>query len=148
VKSIQVDDEVYAFLQRKAVAFEETPGMTLRRILGLGRRTMRGARLARPRVTPGRKRPKADLEALVAAGALKPGETLELRDYQGRKIDGCEASVAGRNLLFNGKPYSMSNLAQMLLKRHGYESTSVRGPAFWFTKGGRSIKDLWDEATV
>jgi hypothetical protein len=144
MKTIQVDDDVYSLLQRRAIAFEETPGMTLRRLLGL-RRRKRGLMAASPRATPGRKRPKADLEILVSSGALEPGETLELRDYQGRTISGCEASVAGNQLTYNGKRYSMSNLAQMLLKLHGYESKAVRGPAFWFTKKGHSIKDLWDE---
>ena len=144
MKIIQVDDDVYAFLQRKAIAFEETPGMTLRRLLKLGARAMRPRTLPGPRATPGRRRPKADLEILISAGALEPGETLELRDCQGRKINGCEASVAGNSLQFHGRRYSMSNLAQMLLNQHGYESKAVRGPAFWFTRSGQSIKDLWD----
>jgi len=38
----------------------------------------------------------------------------------------------------------MSKLAKRLLKREGYESNSVRGPAHWFTEDGVSIKDIWD----
>ena len=144
MKTIQVDDDVYAFLQRKGITFEETPGMTVRRLLRLGSRATRRHSPSGPRA-PGRRRPKADLEILVSAGALEADETLELRDYQGRRINDREASVAGNHLLFDGKKYSMSNLAQILLKRHGYESKAVRGPAFWYTKRGRSIKDLWDE---
>ena len=95
--------------------------------------------------TPRRKEPRADLEILAKSGAIKSGELLELRDYQGRTIEGCEASVAGTNLVYNGKQYSMSNLAQRLLARHGYKKTAVRGPAHWFTKQGRSVKELWEE---
>ena len=81
-----------------------------------------------------------NLEILVKSGAIRPGEIVELRI-----VEGCEATVTGKGLVHNGKVYSMSDLAQRLLTRHGYKKTAVRGPAHWFTKQGRSIKDLWGE---
>jgi hypothetical protein len=145
VKKIEIDDEVYAFLQHQAVAYEETPNTTLRRLLRLGPRTAprSGRRPVRPTQTG--RRSKADLEVLVSAELLKPAEILELRDYQGRKVEGSDAKVSGSGLLFNGRRYTMSNLAQRLLQQHGYRGTSVRGPAHWFTKSGKSIKELWEE---
>jgi len=35
MKSIKIDEDVYAYLQQKAIAFEETPNDVLRRIFGL-----------------------------------------------------------------------------------------------------------------
>jgi hypothetical protein len=154
MKTIQIEDDVYAFLQEQAIPFKETtPGMTLRRLLGLGRPPARRLAVRRPgtretaRVKAGRRQPKADLEVLVSADYLKQAETLELRDYQGRKIDGGEARVAGNGLSHNGRTYSMSALAAKLLKESGYRGDSVRGPAHWFTKRGKSVKELWDEMT-
>jgi len=40
---------------------------------------------------------------------------------------------------------SMSGLARALLHEQGYETDAVRGPAFWFTENGSSIKDLWEQ---
>ena len=128
---------------------ETTPAMTLRRLL-LGRhsevrpRTARAVGAKGPATTAQRKRPRADIGALVALGVLKPGEILELRDYRQNKIEGCDAAVAERGLVYQGKRYSMSKLARILFKRQGYVTKAIRGPLFWFTKDGLSIKELWD----
>jgi hypothetical protein len=74
---------------------------------------------------------------------MKEGQNLFLRDYQGHKVEGYEAVVSQGSLIWNGKKYSMSDLAKKILKKQGYRSDSVRGPMFWFTKDGVSIKDIW-----
>ena len=91
------------------------------------------------------KAPKADLKALVQAGLLRNGERLCLVDYQGKRITQYEAVVSGALLEFKGQHYTMSNLAQELLKKVGFKSDSVRGPSRWVTAKNVSIKDLWQQ---
>jgi hypothetical protein len=91
------------------------------------------------------KAPKANLRELVRAGLLRDGQDLTLVDYQGVKQSDYRASVAGSNLRFNGTYYSMSDLARELLKKLGYQSESVRGPAHWATAEGMLIRDLWHQ---
>ena len=93
----------------------------------------------------GRKKPKASLIELVNAGFLEEGQILHVRDYQGREISDSEATVYQGGLLSDGEKYSMSKLAEKLLKKNGYDSDSVRGPAHWFTSNDVSVKSLWDK---
>jgi hypothetical protein len=143
MKTIEIDDEVFAYLQSKAFAYIENPNLTLRRILGIEKRPTQQLR-SRPHVGSGKK-PKADLNELVRAGLIREGQRLTLRDYQGRDVEGCESIVSHGSLLWNGKRYSMSDLARALLKQQGYKSDSVRGPMFWFNEDGVSIKDIWEK---
>jgi hypothetical protein len=141
MKTIEIDDEVYAYLQNKAIAYIENPNLTLRRLLGISKAEKNQAR---PQTSAGRsKKPKANLSELIKAGLLKEGQKLSLRDYQSRELEGCEAIVSQGTLVWNGQKFSMSDLAKALLKKQGYQSDSVRGPMFWFTKDGVSIKDIW-----
>lgn len=39
----------------------------------------------------------------------------------------------------------MSCLARALWQQQGFESEAVRGPAFWFTENGLSIKEIWEQ---
>jgi hypothetical protein len=55
------------------------------------------------------------------------------------------AVISGDKLLWSGKRYSMSSLAEKLLKEEGYSSNSVQGPTRWHNKDGVSIKQLWDQ---
>lgn len=151
---IDIDDDVFAHLQERAVAFVETPNDTLRRLLGLtavgagnGAASAAGRvpiTVARPSA---RKKAKANLGALISAGMLKNGQKLFLHDYQGNRIRGAEATVGGHGIWSadRGRLCSMSDLAQELLKKEGYQSDSVRGPSHWYTHDGRSITELWDE---
>lgn len=143
MKTIEIDDEVFAYLQSKAIAYVENPNLTLRRILGIEKRSSQEVR-TRPHATQGKK-PKADLNEMVKAGLIQEGQRLILRDYQGREVKGCESIVSHGSLLWNGKRYSMSDLARELLKQQGYKSDSVRGPMFWFNEDGVSIKDIWEK---
>lgn len=99
------------------------------------------APVARPR----RKAPKANLRKLVAAGLLRNAEELYLIDYQGKRVADYAAKVSGTLLLFKGEHYSMSDLARDLLKKVGFRSHSVRGPAHWANVSGVSVKDLWQQ---
>lgn len=92
---------------------------------------------------PRSKAPKADLKELVRAGLLHDGEELFLINYQGARVEQFKATIAGGLLQFKGHPYSMSDLARDLLKKVGFHSESVRGPAHWVNAKGTSVKELW-----
>ena len=153
--NIQIDDEIFGLLQKNAKPFVDSPNSTLRRMLGL---RVNGAAV-KPTEAPddleelpkeamgGRrtKAPKADLKALIQAGLLRNGERLHLIDYRGKRITQYEAVVSGAHLEFKGQHYTMSNLAQELLKKVGFKSDSVRGPSHWVTAKSVSIKDLWQQ---
>lgn len=149
--TIQIDDEVFAHLQRHATPLVDNPNSTLRRLLSidspksepepdeleaLPRKSQNLARNSRKRA------PKADMHILVAAGLLKQGEELYLVDYQGNKLDG-RATVDGKHLIHDGKQYTMSRLAQELLEQAGYSSKEIRGPSHWATKKGETVTKIW-----
>jgi hypothetical protein len=139
---IEIDDEVYAALQKHARAFVDTPNSTLRRILGVD--PARGGTPAR-RSRDRSKAPKADLRELIDAGLLRNGEELVLIDYRGNTVPKVRATVSGSLLHFKGEHHSMSFLARERLKDLGFTSDYVRGPAHWATKDGVTVKDLWDQ---
>lgn len=139
MRKIEVDDEVYAYLESKVSTFSETENHVLRRILHLDE-----AVVPPPIDTNRRKKPNANLSVLVKVGLLKENQQLFLHDYQGNRIPGYEATLSQGSLVWKNKPYSMSKSAEILLKEKGYRSNSVRGPAHWYTSDGISIKDIWD----
>ena len=139
MRTIEVDDEVYAYLQSKAIPYiETTPNLTLRRLFNLNGK----GQMLQSEDKMGKK-PKANLQKLIKSGLLQEGQTLYLYDYRVRKIEGYEAIVSGNSLLRNGKPYSMSRLAKEGLKEKGFKSEDVRGPAHWYNSDGISVKELW-----
>jgi len=91
------------------------------------------------------KAPKADLQQLIRAGLIRNGETLYLVDYQRKRVPSVEATITGSLLSHGGHHATMSNLAQRLLAKVGYESQAVRGPAHWVNSKGRSVMQLWQE---
>lgn len=91
------------------------------------------------------KAPKANLKELVRAGLLRNGEELCLVDYHGTRLQQYKATISGGGLQFKGQHYSMSDLARELLKKVGYQSDSVRGPAHWANAKGVAVKDLWQQ---
>lgn len=153
--TIQIDDEVFELLQKNAKPFVDSPNTTLRRMLDL---RVNGATV-KPAEAPDdlgqllkeamakrrTKAPKANLKALIQAGLLRNGERLYLVDYQGKRVGQYEAVVSGALLEFKGQHYTMSNLAQELLKKVGFKSDSVRGPSHWVTAKNVSIKDIWQQ---
>lgn len=154
--TIQVDDDVFALLQENAKPFIDTPNSALRKLLGL---RVNGATTPSSEgstelhkfleeAMPGRrtKAPKADLKLLIKAGLLRAGERLHLVDYQGNRVSQFEALVSpGAMLEFQGQHYTMSNLAQELLKKVGFKSDAVRGPAHWVNSKDVTVKDLWQQ---
>ncbi len=142
MKKIEIDDEVYAYLQSRAYAFVETPNKTLRRLFEIDKKKL--SKAYKPSISKGRKKRKTNLSELVNAGLLNDNQIVYLRDYQEKEIPGYQAKIFHGYLLWNEQSYSMSELAKILLKKQGYASDSVRGPAHWFTKDGISIKDIWN----
>jgi hypothetical protein len=150
MKTIEIDEEVYAYLQSKAIPYEDkNPNDTIRRLFGFDNKAIPQRPIPlpqeRPRMLQGRKKPKASLIELVNAGFLEEGQILHVRDYREREIPDSEATVHQGRLLKDGLSDSMSKLAEKLLKKNGYDSDSVRGPAHWFTSNDVSVKSLWDK---
>jgi|SRR5208283_2993358 len=148
MKAIEIDDEVFAYLQSNAIPYVETPNLTLRRLFGLNGKTRPSADTSGHQTIQSdsrRKQPKTELQTLVSSGLLREGQELFLLNYQERKIEGYEAIVSGKSLLWNNKKYSMSELAKMCLNKEGFSSDSVRGPAHWCNSDGISVKDLWNQ---
>lgn len=149
MKAIEIDEEIYAYLKSKAIPYEDkSPNDTIRRLFGFDKKPTPHHLISLPqtraRKVRGRKKPKASLIELVNAGLLEEGQILHVRDYQGREIPDSEATIHQGRLLRKGLDYSMSKLAEELLKEQGYDSNSVRGPAHWFTRNNVSIKNLWE----
>jgi hypothetical protein len=139
---IEIDEEVFAYLQNKAIAFVETPNHTLRRLLNISGKKSRTRSL---NIHKTKKMRKTNLLELIQAGLLMENQRLFFRDYQGNEYKEYDVIVSDNSLIWNDTAYSMSELAKILLKNHGYESDSVRGPLFWYTQNGVSIKDLWEK---
>ena len=149
MKTIEIDDEVYEYLESKAIPFEEkSPNDVMRRLFELDEKAIPQRIISIPqdrfRVIRGRKQRKANLIELVNAGVLEEGQVLHLRDYRGDEIQDSESTVHQGGLHREGEKYSMSKLAEKLLKKQGFFSNSVQGPARWFTSDNISIKMLWD----
>lgn len=149
MRSIRIEDDVYRHIQSLAIPFEETePNQTLKRFFGLDATASAPAartaaiKRSRPAV---RRKPKANLQELVASGALSEGQKLTLTDYSGNVLDDYSAVISGTNLVYEGRTYSMSALANRLLNDLGYTTSSTRGPTHWVTTSGKSIKTFWDE---
>ncbi len=150
MRSIEVDEDVYSTLEGKVLGFGDTPNFVLRRLLGIGppstAPTARPPAVKAPAQTHKRgKAPKTNLRDLVRVGSMSEGQVLFMHDYQGNKINGAQASVRGNDLEYKGSIYSMSALTREFMKKQGYDSDSYRGPQFWYTAQGKSVKDLWDK---
>lgn len=89
--------------------------------------------------------PKTELRSLVRLGKLQEGQELVLVDYRRQPRRNFKATISKNDLLYKGKAYSMSALAQQLLKRTGYSSDSVRGPEHWATASGKLVSEIWQE---
>lgn len=151
MRNIEIDDEVFGYLQSKAVPFVETPNLTLRRLFSLNGKPVKSEKTSSQIIQDKRlgrvrkKQPKTDLFKLIQVGLLQEGQTLYLLDYQGKKIAGYDSIISGKNLFWNNERYSMSELAKECLKKEGFSSESVRGPAHWSNSDGISVKELWDQ---
>ena len=141
---IEIDEEVFAYLQSRAVAFVEKPNDTLRRIFGLNKnKSMYTGANTKPSIK--RKKRKTDINELIRAGLLNDGQRVHFRDYGGNKLKNSDTNISPSGILYQGKTYAMSEIAKLLLNQAGYTTSSVRGPAHCFTENGISIKNLWDK---
>ena len=151
MRSIEIDNDVYSFLEAKVQGFDDTPNFVLRRLLGIKTASSEEASSRPPVPIPSKlkrkrgKAPKTNLRDLVRVGSLSEGQTLYMHDYQGNKINGVQAQIRGNSLEYNGRFYSMSKLVREVMNKRGYGSNSFRGPQFWYTAQGKCIKDMWDE---
>ncbi len=157
--SIQIDSEVFAYLQQHSKPLVDTPNTTLRRLLKLDINQIHResqsstnhndvlddllAESLRLYSEKPKKAPKADLNVLVKAGLLQNGQKLYFVDYKSNRVNNLYSTVSNNRLLFNEHSYSMSDLARELLKKIGFSSESVRGPTHWVTESGLTISDLW-----
>lgn len=145
MKQIEIDDEVFAYLQGQALAFVDTPNLTLRRLFRLDKLAKKSTTVNPTATKTGKKQPKANLPALMSCGLLKEGQPVFLVDYRDNKLPQYRAVITGSSLKWQGRSYSMSDLARELLQKEGYSSSSVRGPAHWCTEDEVSIKTLWQQ---
>ncbi len=145
MRQIEIDDEVFAYLQGQALAFVDTPNLTLRRLFQLDKQVKKPAIIKPTKGKIRKKQQKASLPVLISSGLLKEGQPVFLVDYQDNKLPKYRAAINGSSLKWQGRSYSMSNLARELLQKEGYSSSSVRGPAHWCTEDGISIKNLWQQ---
>jgi len=90
------------------------------------------------------KNPTTNLKKLVDSGLLDEGQKLYFR-HNGRRISDYTVTIFDGKLLWRNKLYSMSKLAGLALDGLGLDGESVRGPLFWYTDNGDSIKELWEE---
>jgi hypothetical protein len=160
MRTIEIDDEVFAYLQKHARAFVDSPNSVCRRIFEIdrdGAASAKGvsaitgaeptlpARATTQATSRRSKAPKADLRVLVKNGLLRAGQTLFLIDYKGRRVPDIRADVVGGYLSFEGEQLTMSYLAQRELASVGFGSGAVRGPAHWATEDGKTITELWQQ---
>ncbi|MGD1119633.1 MAG: hypothetical protein ABR886_09120 [Dehalococcoidales bacterium] len=146
MRKIDIDDEIYAYLQSQAIPFEElSPNTTLRRLLNLNSKSLLSDE-TKQQIKPDNKKHKqlkTNLLLLIRSGILKEGQKLFLYDYSGNIINGYDATISGKMLLKHGERFSMSKLAEIGLKENKLMSDSVQGPARWFTEDGISVFKLW-----
>jgi hypothetical protein len=93
-----------------------------------------------------RKARRVTLQELVDAGLLRNGQTLyfyHTRLFQDERVE----IIASSNRLrykADGKIYSISDLANVLLIKHGFkrDDHGVAGPRYWRTEDGKLLHDL------
>jgi len=145
MRQIEIDEEVWEYLQNNAEPFVDKPNQVLRRLLGLDakRKETSITRIKKQSLVK-RKKPKTNIQQLFAAEFLTKGQTVFLCDYRGKTYRQYPAILDGQYLRYQNQRYSMSQLAKELLQELGHQSDSVRGPAHWCTENGTTIKDLWE----
>jgi len=141
--NVDLDKDIYEYIQDNAVVYvDKNPSDTLRRLLNI---PVNKKSKPKPAFPPRRKAPRTDLNRLKDAGILFEGQILHMCDGRGNIIPGATAAVMGNGVEYEGKPYSLSELARIFLNKIGYISNSYRGPAFWYTDDNTCIMDLWNK---
>ncbi len=141
--NVDLDKDVYEFIKNNAAVYDDkTLSDTLRRLLNI---PVKKKSKPKPALPPRRKAPRTDLNRLKDAGILFEGQILHMCDGRGNIIPGANATVSGNGVEYEGKHYSLSELARIFLNKNGYTSYSYRGPAFWYTEDNISIMELWNK---
>jgi len=89
---------------------------------------------------------KVFLRELAEAGLIRDGQTLYFFHTQTFKEEQAKIILSSNALRYlqDNKIYSISKLAQILLKKHGFkhDSHGVAGPNYWTTYDGKLLNDL------
>ena len=107
MKSIKIDNEVYTYLQKKAMAFEEDPNDVLRRIFNLNQ-------VAKTNTLPlkssnpmeMRNQPKTNLHDLINDSVLSEGQKLFFKDGA-KRLPEYTAIISGKYLIWKGQRYGL-----------------------------------------
>ena len=154
MRNIDIDEELYAYLQLRAKAFEETPNDTIKRLLDIFKPIMpiqKSEVKAAPPVdlsyqsNGSSKKAKVNLPLMIREGILTKGQRVIFQDYRGTQYPDYDVTLHDSGLVWKGKQYSMSELAGMFLKELNHSSKFVRGPIFWLTEDGKTISELWND---
>ena len=99
-----------------------------------------------PRSHPLKKAGRVSLNELVDSGLIRDGQTLYF--YNTRPFSQEQATIAAveNKLIYktDGRPYTISKLAEILLRKHGFKHDrhGVAGPLYWKTYDGKLLNDL------
>lgn len=150
MKSIEIDDEIYEFLQSQAIPFEEpTPNYVVRRLLSNERKVSQ-KEYQKKVVSKSNlsKAPKANLMELVQHEILQEGQKLFF-NYKGLRLKKeYQVEIAGDNKIrYEGTVFKMSSLVAKILDNEslGTPSRAYRGPEYWRTSDGITVRQLWEQ---
>jgi len=89
---------------------------------------------------------KVTFEELVSAGLLRDGQVLYFYNTRLFKDERAQVIASSNQLKYeaDGRIYSKSELARILLIKHGFkhDEHGVAGPKYWKTEDGKSLIDL------
>jgi hypothetical protein len=150
--TIFVDDEVFAAIQAVAIPFvDKAPNETLRRHFGLSNeksgRSDKGNGASAKNKRNHKRSPKIHYQSLIDNGDLRNGQVLYPVDSMGKRLPGEQAEFTNGRVRYNGGTYSLSTLADNLLRKHGKKSPNnraARGPKFFATETGTTLEQIWN----
>jgi predicted CopG family antitoxin len=157
---IRISEPTYKRLQSLARGFD-TPGNVIDRLLDFyephhknillpeGGKPRGENRIARVRGAMPQKAGWVTLQELVDVGLVKDEQILHFYHTRLFQDEQAEIIASSNKLRYkaDGKVYSISDLAKLLLKHHGFkrDEHSVAGPKYWKTKDGKLLNDLNEE---
>jgi len=113
MKTIEIDDEVYAAVQSKAIPFvDKSPNCVLRKLLLNGKKK---STIGSVQKNNHRKAQRADLGKLVRIELLREGQFLTFNYKEMELSKTYQAQVSTGCLLFEGRRYKMSPVVRMIL---------------------------------
>ncbi|MER5455331.1 hypothetical protein ABT008_11165 [Micromonospora sp. NPDC002389] len=134
-RTIEVDDEVFAFLQQHCEPLVDTPNDVLRRLL-LREDSEEPQERAAPTTRRLPQRPGA-LLPLINAGVLTPGDVLRHEQPRRRMVH--EATVTPRGWLKLADGRSFSTPSRALAEQTG---TTINGWTYVHVPSGKSLYEL------